>query len=192
MGTKVTKDLLWSLDRLNRQYRENIAPLPTFPERTYTRPSKGRRPGSVRIVNLIPQILLRRLDGLKDGVSDDPILTAMLASQHITGCRARLHKMIGHFPEGGQKQLVEEGVYSRGLTNAWQDYSLRSWIDSKPVGWSAGDWMRAIYLRTANLRTSRIPSNSRVINLFALERNKDYFHIKLDLERSRTRELENF
>jgi hypothetical protein len=35
----------------------------------------------------------------------------------------------------------------------------RHWISHPPKGWSGGDWVRAVHLRTANLPTVGIPSN---------------------------------
>ena len=86
-------------------------------------------------------------------------MAAMLFSQRVADFKARLLKMTSHFPEGGYKELVEGGAFTKGLTYANQDSSSRSWISSRPHGWSASDWVRAIHLRTSNLPTVGIPSN---------------------------------
>ena len=135
MGTRVTKDLLGSLDKINRQYTKKILHLHLHtPNELIQAPVREGGLGVCELSVSVPQILLRRLDGLRDRAADDPIVMAMLASGRIDGFRTRLRKMLAHFPEGGHKQLVEQGVFSRELNAASQDSSSRSWIDAKPAG----------------------------------------------------------
>ena len=160
MGTKITKETLTSLDRVNRQYTKKILHLHlhTSNEAIHAPVREGGL-GVCELAVSIPQILANRLIKLQGRAADDPVVAAMLSSQRVADFKARLLKMTSHFPEGGYRELVEGGAFTKGLTCVNHDSSSRSWISSRPHGWSASDWVRAIHLRISNLSTVGIPSN---------------------------------
>ncbi|KAJ3655441.1 hypothetical protein Zmor_014573 [Zophobas morio] len=160
MGTKVTKEVLGTLDKMNRHYTKKILHLHLHTSKELIH--APIREGGLAVCQLtvsVPQILLSRLSRLQSREAVDPVVAAMLTSRRVFDFRVRLQKMVSQFPAGGHRELMEKGVFSKGLTCANQDSASRYWIGTRPAKWSAGDWVRAVHLRTTNLPTVGIPSN---------------------------------
>jgi hypothetical protein len=124
------------VDRVTRHYAKKILHL-----HLHTQDSLIHSPfreGGLGVIELritIPHIFRSRIRKLGDAAAGDPVIVAALSSAISGRC------------------------FSAGLQQSSADGASRHWISHPPKGWSGGDWVRAVHLRTANLPTVGIPSN---------------------------------
>lgn len=126
-------------------------------------PLRDGRLGVMQMAVSIPAILLRRIRNLASHSSDDAVLRAALSSARVISLTTKLEEHSQKFPADFHHREIIRGAFSVGLENAKQDSSSRKWIEECPKGWSGGDWVRAVHLRTSNLPTVGIMSNPTVL-----------------------------
>jgi hypothetical protein len=101
-----------------------------------------------------------RIRKLGDAAAGDPVIVAALSSATVARLLGRLDAMCGDIPPREHyHRAISGGFFSAGLQQSSADGASRHWISHPPKGWSGGDWVRAVHLRTANLPTVGIPSN---------------------------------
>jgi hypothetical protein len=102
-----------------------------------------------------------RIVKLREGADRDSTLSAVLGSPTVTRLLQRLDSLCGDdSPAQYHRREISGGCFSAALQQASSDGAFRQWITRPPKGWSGGDWVRAVQLRTANLPTVGIPSNT--------------------------------
>jgi hypothetical protein len=149
------------VDRVTRHYAKKILHL-----HLHTQDSLIHSPfreGGLGVTELritIPHIFRSRIRKLGDAAGGDPVIVAALSSQTVVRLLGRLDAMCGDITPGEHYHRAISGrCFSAGLQQSSADGASRHWISHPPKGWSGGDWVRAVHLRTANLPTVGIPSN---------------------------------
>lgn len=115
--------------------------------------------GIPELRHVVPQQLLARLGNLLNSASD-PYTLRILQTDRLRQIMIRLQKLAGEVPAHQlAREALGSGPLTAGIEHAEQNTASRSWISSKPRGWSGRDYVRAIHLRANCLPTAGIPSN---------------------------------
>lgn len=159
---KITGKVLRAADRLIRKHvRATLHLNAHTPDALLHASVRDGGLGIMELKSSIPRIFLGRLVRLLEG-PEDGSLSSVLQSTPIRDLMGRLQKMAGDVPGAAfWRDKISSQILSKGLEQASEDPSSRSWVDKKPFGWSGRDYVRAVQLRTANLPTKAIPSVPR-------------------------------
>ncbi|KAK9747003.1 hypothetical protein QE152_g5694 [Popillia japonica] len=113
--------------------------------------------GVPQLRRTIPDILCRRLDGL---TASDYVSEALLKTK---GFARDFHRRMRVLAGGGPsdafwREEITTRPFSAGLEAAVEDLASRAWLAATPRGWTGGDFVRAVQLRTGNLPTKGLAS----------------------------------
>jgi hypothetical protein len=160
-NSKISAACLKSIDRVTRHYAKKILHLHLHtPDALLHAPLRKGGLGVTELRATIPHVFRSRIGRLRDGAGRDTTLSAVLGSATVTRLLRRLDSLCGDSsPIVYHRQKISSGCFSAGLQQVSADAASRHWITNPPRGWSGGDWVRAVHLRTANLPTVGIPSN---------------------------------
>jgi hypothetical protein len=159
---KISAANLRSIDRVTRHYVKRIAHLHLHTSDSLIHaPLREGGQGITELRVAIPNMFRSRIVKLREGADRDSTLSAVLGSPTVTRLLQRLDSLCGDdSPAQYHRREISGGCFSAGLQQASSDGTFRQWITRPPKGWSGGDWVRAVHLRTANLPTVGIPSNT--------------------------------
>lgn len=154
----ITAGVLAESDRLIRKFTKKTLHLcvTTGQQLLYARVRDGGL-GIFQLRRKIPFIFANRIYRLKD-MGDE--MTNMILSQDPTARTiTRLEKLaeVGD-PNSFWREQIATRPFSAGLQAAEDDQASRTWLESKPAGWTGRDYVRAVQLRTNNLATAGLPS----------------------------------
>lgn len=157
-NTEVTGSALKDADRLIKRTIKRILHLSTHtPDHMIHASVRDGGLGVPELRRVIPQQLLARLTKILNN-TEDPVVSGTVGSEVFRRNIERISNLAGACPASQVwREALASGAYSKGLEKAAEDSSSRSWVMTKPNGWSGRDYVRAIQLRTNNLPSKGLP-----------------------------------
>lgn len=156
---KITAKTLKECDTLIRKSVKQILHLNHHTPNQYLHADV--KDGGLGITNLrlvIPHVFLGRMEKLLN--HSDETTKLLLRNPTTSSLRDRLRRIAPTgTPAAFWREEVSNSTFSRGLEASIEDAASRSWLYQPPYGWSGGDFVRAVHLRTGNLATVGIMSN---------------------------------
>lgn len=159
-NAKVTSKILRESDRLIKFRFKKYLHLSSHTLDQYLYASiKDGGLGLTHLRYVIPNLMLSRINNLKDSFGDVALKHTLDSSFIVTLC-LKLSRLAGpQSPREFWRQRIIGSTFSKGLEACQEDVASRSWLYAKPHGWSGRDFVRAVQLRTNNLPTAGLPSN---------------------------------